>query len=52
MQDNSLLSITETFEENVSFSIFKNESQETRSNNCFSLKLTEWINQNVTSALR
>ena len=41
MQDNCLVSITKTFEENASFKIFKNKSQETRPKNCFSLKLTE-----------
>ena len=35
MQDDSSLSIIETFEENASFLIFKNISQETRPKNWF-----------------
>jgi hypothetical protein len=45
MQENCSLSIRETFQESVSFLIFKSKSQETRPKNCFSLTLTEWIKQ-------
>ena len=45
IQDNCSLRISETFEENVTFWIFKNKSQETRQKNWFSLKLTGWTKQ-------